>query len=498
MKKILILWIGLLLMGCQNTSNQPINNETIVNNHIATNNQVIVENDEESVEFAYDVNNRSGKFSNEDLIYFIMVDRFKDGDDSNDYFSDSSDNPNQLKSYLGGDLQGVIDELDYIKGLGATTIWLSPIVKNEPYGYHGYWAEDFYAVDPHFGDLETLKNLVTEAHNRDIKVILDYVVNHTGYNHPWTKDSAKEDWFHHNGTITNYNDQDQVENYNLAGLPDLNTENPAVKAYFFENALYWIKETGIDGMRLDTVRHVPQTFWNEFAYVIKSEYPDFFFLGEVWKNSVSYLDSYHQIGLDSITNYALFDGIDEAFRRYGDAQSLKLALLNESKFTDPDLNAIFIDNHDVSRLISRSSKYGEEYLKEALTFVMLHPSIPVIYYGTEIGLEGKNDPDNRRLMDWEINFEDNAIYSYYQTLLDIRNETRDFKNFEILEAKSSHIVIQYTNGSKKMITAYNVSEYNQSVELTLTGTYKNLLTGETVDISNITLEPITSMILMEE
>lgn len=492
MKKLTILLLSLILIGCQN--NADLNNNVTNENQNNTVNEAVVE--EKVNRLTYEVNNRSSAFSHEDLIYFVLIDRFKDGDVTNNDFSDYSSDPTELKSYLGGDLQGVIDELDYIKSLGATTIWLSPIVKNEAYGYHGYWTEDFYAVDPHFGDLDTLKRLVDEAHNKDLKVILDYVVNHTGYQHPWTKDASKTDWFHNLGTITNYNDQDQVENYNLAGLPDLNTENPAVKAYFFENALYWIRETGIDGMRLDTVRHVPQEFWNEFAYIIKSEYPDFFFLGEVWKNSVSYLDSYHALGLDSITNYALFDGLDEAFRRYGDANALKLALANESKFTDPDLNAIFIDNHDVQRLISRSSKHGEAYLKEALSFIMIHPSIPVIYYGTEIGLEGKTDPDNRKLMDWSIDFESNEIYQTYMKLLEIRKQTRAFTEFEVIESASSHIVIQYTNGDKKMITAYNVSEYEQSFNLP--GQYFNMMTGESLPSGQVILDPVTSLILMEE
>lgn len=141
------------------------------------------------------VPNASTSFSKEDLIYFVLIDRFNDGDESNNGFSDYSDSPNDLKHYLGGDLQGVIDKLDYIQGLGATTLWLSPVVDNEPFGYHGYWTQDFYKVNPHFGNMDTLKTLVEEAHKRDIKVLLDYIVNHTGYQHPWLKDPDKKTGF---------------------------------------------------------------------------------------------------------------------------------------------------------------------------------------------------------------------------------------------------------------------------------------------------------------
>lgn len=495
MKKILfILVCALMLQACE-AQNVPDNNGLLPTENDVVTVDTIQEDDDT---LAYDVPNASKDFNQEDLIYFIMIDRFKDGDTSNDNFIDNSDDPNDLKAYQGGDLQGIIDKLDYIESLGATTIWITPVTANDDYGYHGYWTSDFYDINPHFGDMATLKALVHAAHDRHMKVLLDYVVNHTGYHHPWTNDATKEDWFHNLGDITNYNDQNQVENFNLAGLPDLNTENPQVKAYFFDNALWWIRETGIDGMRLDTVRHVPQTFWNEFAYVIKSEYPDFFLLGEVWKNSTSYLESYHTLGIDSLTNYALYDGINEAFRQYGNVNQLRIALKNEEKFSNPELNAIFLDNHDVPRLISRSSKNGDAYLKEGLTFIMTHPSIPVIYYGTEIGLTGKEDPDNRKPMDWEADLEHNDIYQHYQKLLDIRRQTRDLTDFEILDSTSDYLIIRYFNDSKTMITAFNVSAYDKTIELNLEGNYRDMLKDEQTSLKTITLPAMTSGVYMEE
>lgn len=487
-KLILILCTSLLLVSCNRKAEDPITPESQPENVV------------ESL-YDYDVSNTSKNFSNDDLIYFIMIDRFADGDLTNNNFPDSSDDKENLKSYLGGDLQGVIDQLDYIKSLGATTIWLTPVVKNEPYGYHGYWTEDFYAVDPHFGDMATLQSLVNQAHEKDMKVILDYVVNHTGYQHPWTTDPDKKEWFHNNGDITNFNDVEQVENNNLAGLPDLNTENPSVKAYFFENALWWIRETGVDGMRLDTVRHVPKEFWNEFAYIIKQEYPDFYLLGEVWMNSASFLESYHELGLDALTNYSLYNGIENTFKLYGDANKLRVSLQNESKFSNPELNGVFIDNHDVSRLISRSSKHGDTYLKQSLTFVMTYPAIPIIYYGTEVGMTGKNDPDNRQFMPWESDFESLDIYNYYLKLVELRSQINGYDEIEVIASHSDYIAVKQSRDDQSMIIVYNISDRDHEINLNVSGQFKNYITNESVTLNEDTvfLSPgLSTIILLEE
>lgn len=485
MKKLLLFCCFIFLFGCGNQNNKTALNEKQT--------PPLPDQPKDNT-FEYDVAKVSSNFSGNDLIYFIMIDRFHDGDVTNNNFSDFSDDPNDLKSYKGGDFQGIIDKLDYIKSLGTTTLWLTPIVKNEPYGYHGYWTEDFYAVDPHFGDMATFKRLVDEAHKKGMKVILDYVVNHTGYNHPWTSDPDKSNWFHNRGTMTDFNDKDQVENFDLSGLPDLNTENPEVKAYFYDNALWWIKETGVDGMRLDTVRHVPQEFWNEFTYVIKQTYPDFYFLGEVWKNSASLLEEYHQTGIDGLTNYALYNGIENTFKLYGDANTLRIAINNESKFSNPEINGIFIDNHDVARLISRSSKNGQAYLEQALTFIMTYPSIPIIYYGTEIAMTGKDDPNNRQMMDFDTS---SPFFDYYQLMVALRNETRGMDQVTVLDSDKEYIVISYEDHERTLITAFNISEKDFTLDLNLEGDYYNYTNQEKIDSSKVELNGLSTLILMK-
>jgi len=449
------------------------------------------------------IDNDGGAFSHKDLIYFIMVDRFNDGDDENNKFSDSSIQVKSPRSYQGGDLQGVIEKLDYIKSLGATAIWLTPIVKNEPYGYHGYWTEDFYEVDPHFGDMDTLKLLVEEAHKKDMKIMLDYVVNHTGYQSSWLKDPDKSDWFHKEMNITDWANQDQVENGRLAGLPDLNTENPEVRQYFIENALWWINETGVDGMRLDTVRHVPKDYWIEFTQAIKAEYPDFYFLGEVWDSNPNYLESYHQTGIDGLTNYSLWDGIQKAFKRFGKASSLASVIKMERKFSDPELNGIFLDNHDNPRMMNMSFENQEDYLKLGLSFMMTYPSIPVVYYGTEIAMEGGADPDNRKFMEWDKT-ENSEVLKFYRQLADFRNnsvalETTEFK---LLKYNSNFISYERINGDKSAIVILNVSSNDHDIsidEITNDGNYKDLFTEGSYTVKDgkldLTIDPFGIVIL---
>ncbi|MTI49201.1 MAG: alpha-amlyase [Firmicutes bacterium] len=440
-------------------------------------------------------------FSQNDLIYFIMTDRFNDGDNGNDNFTDvNSDDP---KAYHGGDLKGIIDKLDYIKSLGATTIWVTPIVKNQPTGYHGYWAYDFYSVDPHLGTMDNFKKLVDEAHNKDIKVILDYVVNHTGYDSPWLKDEEKKDWFHPNREITDWANQEIVENGWLAGLPDLDQSNPKVKDFLIKNALWWIDETGIDGMRLDTVRHVPKEFWKEFATEIKKEYPDFYFLGEVWSDNTRYLELYHQSGIDGLTNYSLYEGIRNAFTRFGSTATLVNAIKKEKYFSTPELNGVFLDNHDNRRLISDGGENGKEYLKQALTFVMTYPSIPIIYYGTEIGMEGKSDPDNRRDMEWD-KVGNSEIYDFYMKLVDLRNNSPALKSkeFKLLDYDKYFISYLRKDNDSSILVVMNTLNKDKSITINLpneSSKYRDILSDNLYTVVDnqikIELEPLDILIL---
>ncbi len=379
----------------------------------------------------------SETFSSNDIIYFVLTDRFKDGSLENNSFQDVDKNAAQ--AYHGGDFVGLTQSLDYIKSLGTTAIWVTPILKNQPKGYHGYWTIDFEQIDPHLGTEAEFKTFVDEAHKKGMKVILDYIVNHTGEETPWLSDPNKKDWFHKRQNISNWSDLNEVENNWLFGLPDLNTENPEVANYLTNNAKDWIRKTGIDGMRLDTVRHVPRPFWKTFTQAVKSEFPDFYFIGEVWNDNTRYMQLYNDEGIDGLTNYSLYKGITGTFNRTGSSSSLISALEKEKFFKQPSLNGIFIDNHDNPRYLTVN---GKAYTKQALAFIMTYPAIPMIYYGTEIGMEGKGDPDNRRDMTWD-KVENNPMLDYYHTLLTLRQSESVITTGTVRAYKTSKDILVY-------------------------------------------------------
>lgn len=479
-RRILLLVISFIVVftGCQYTAKSPgVEAAKTVSVETQNNEQII------------NVSNTGGAFSSQDMIYFIMTDRFYDGDESNNQFKDV--NKNNPRAYHGGDFKGITEKLDYIKSLGATAIWITPAAENTGGGYHGYWTNDFYKVDPHLGTMEDLQNLVKEAHKRNIKVLLDYVVNHTSPASVMVKEKPA-DWFNPKKDIANWNNQEEIEKGWIYGLPDLNQNNPEVKSFFIENALWWIKQTNIDGMRLDTVKHVPKAFWNEFAGAIKAEYPDFYLLGEVWNSNPRYLEQYHRLGIDGMTDYPLFEGIRSAFTRYGKTYTLVNAIKQRDDYTNPELNGIFFDNHDNKRLITYAGENGPEYLKQALTFIMTYPSIPVIYYGTEIGMEGGDDPDNRRDMDWKA-AEDSELLSFYKKLAELRNSSMAIKsgNIELLDYDSYFFSYIREKDDKSAVVVMNLQNKQKSVTISIpteSTHYKDFLGGKTYEVKDGKLE----------
>lgn len=401
----------------------------------------------------------------DEIIYFIMIDRFNNGDTSNDYEVDVND----PAAYHGGDFQGIIDKLDYIKEMGFTAIWLTPIVKNEPKGYHGYWTEDFYQVEEHFGTLEEFKMLVQKAHEKDIKVILDLVVNHTGYQHPWLNDPEKEDWFHEEQSIISWDNQKNVEDGRLAGLPDLAQENPETRKYLLDMAKWWIEETDIDGYRLDTVKHVPKDFWEEFSREVKSVKDDFFLIGEVWHSDPTYVADYAKTGIDSFVDYPfyneatrIFSKPDQQVGKYMDA----IWRRNVSLYENPYILGNFIDNHDNKRFTRLAIEKDQDpinRLKQALTYMYTAPGIPIIYYGTEIEMDGGNDPDNRRMME----FEEHELGSYISKLGDIRKEYPALTKgeLELVVDENGLTLYKRTFDGEQLLVAINNTTEDQTITL---------------------------------
>ncbi|SDN09785.1 alpha-amylase [Psychrobacillus sp. OK028] len=401
----------------------------------------------------------------DEVIYMIMVDRFNNGDPSNDQDA----NINDPLAYHGGDFKGITEKLDYIKDMGFTAIWLTPIFENMDKGYHGYWIKDFYKTNEYFGSIEEFKKLVDEAHKRDIKVILDFVVNHVGPNHEWVNDPAKKDWFHENKSISNWNDQQEVETGWLYDLPDLNQDNPAVSKYLLDAATWWIQETDVDGYRLDTVKHVPKDFWTEFSAGVKSVKDSFFLIGEVWHDNPNVIVSYQDTGIDGFMDFSQNGSLRTAFEKSN--QSLGWLFSNNERnhklFKRPELLGQFIDNHDMQRFTNLAIQNNQDpvaRLKLALSYLYTAPGIPIIYYGTEIALDGGNDPDNRRMMNFEA---DDELIEYIKQLGAIRQQQLPLTRgeMELLVDNAGMTVYKRTYEDETIIIAINNTSEKQSVVL---------------------------------
>jgi len=379
--------------------------------------------------------NYSG-YSTDDVIYLLMPDRFADGDPTNNDSPKSKGifDRSKTRSYHGGDLQGVIDKLPYLKSLGVTAIWTTPVYDNNdkpdtkevydgaPYttGYHGYGATDFYAVDEHFGDLAKLKELVRKAHLAGFVMIQDEVVNHTGPYHVWADDPPTPTWF--NGSVKDHISNNwqkwttmnprasyQTQRSNLEGwfvniLPDLNQKDPEVEKYFIQNSLWWIAQTGYDAIRMDTLPHVPRSFWAKWAAAVHREYPKVNILGELFDGDPALL-SYFQKGhrgndgldtqIDTLFDYPLYYAVRDAFAHGKPIRKISQVLAHDWLYPKPDVLTSFLGNHDVSRFMAEPGATVDG-LKLAEAFIMTTRGTPILYYGDEFAMRGGNDPENRK------------------------------------------------------------------------------------------------------
>lgn len=410
-------------------------------------------------------------------LYFVMVDRFSNGDPSNDPPSDLRD----PRAYHGGDFKGLQGKLDYLKNLGVTTLWISPPMKNQEKGYHGYWPRDFYKVEEHFGTPQDLKELVKQAHEKGLKVIMDLVLNHTGYDHPWVKDPAYHQWFHHVGRIllpTRW----YIEHGNLAGLPDLAHENPKVASYLTDMAKFWINETGVDGFRIDAIKYINRTFLTTFVKEIQGfAGKEFLFLGEDFSGSPAHLAQYQKIGVQTLfdfpLNVSLRSAIAEkgkpwltrfrealrerrhaplletwrkATKRAGDMRAFSKVFSKDHLYVDPKLLTVFVDNHDMTRFLDEcGGRHNTEKLKLALGLIFSVRGVPSVLYGTEAGMEGGNDPDNRRDMEWGKN---PSLIQHFHQLVMIRNSSVSLRQGEQKELYADREVYAFSRTYDGIVT----------------------------------------------
>ena len=382
------------------------------------------------------------------VIYFLMIDRFNDGNPGNNDQSAGEFDPSDGTKYSGGDLAGIRQRLDYIRGLGATAVWITPPVANQWWsekkrfsGYHGYWAADFMAVDAHYGTLDEYQRLSRELHAAGMYLVQDVVVNHVGnffsYEGGWDagdparhfvldpnargrtaptqppfdrNDARKPDQreagiYHWTPDIVDFSDREQEQTWQLAGLDDLNTENPVVRAALRRSYGYWIDAVGVDGFRVDTAFHAPPPYFADFMYADDPAQPgimrvaertgrkQFHVFGEGFgidkpfdDRQMRKIDSYMQDNsgralLPGMIHFPLYGSLGDVFARGRPTAQLAYRIERTMQLhRQPHLMPTFIDNHDVDRFLAGGGQAG---LKQALLAIMTLPGIPTIYYGTE-------------------------------------------------------------------------------------------------------------------
>lgn len=358
-----------------------------------------------------------------DVLYLIMPDRFADGDTANNntplkypYTTDRAVG----HARHGGDIAGIRRHLDYIDSLGVTAIWVNPVLANDvPDGaYHGYATTDYYAIDARLGTNAEWDALVAEAHDRGIKVVMDMIFNHTGHTHPWMADKPMADWYNHpdGDVMTNFRlstihdpyvsdiDRDATVNgWFVIGMPDLNQRNPHLMKYLTQNSIYWIEQSGIDGIRMDTYPYADERAMARWIADVEREYPDFNIVGECWYGTEGG-EAYWQRGsyvnpvnpnLKTVMDFKLSIDAPKAFAEetgpYGGGfNTIYDHLSLDYLFPDPQHILTFLDNHDTDRFL-RDDPDDLATWKQAQTLLLTSRGIPQIYYGTEILMSGTRE-----------------------------------------------------------------------------------------------------------
>lgn len=434
---------------------------------------------EDGTKFSYELKSRSkmqnakvhqGVRSN-DLIYLIMPDRFVNADPSNDQFPDLRDkvvDRNDPVSRHGGDLAGVTQKLDYLKDLGVTSIWMTPVLENDmpkmqegPWlmsGYHGYWITNHYKVDKRFGGNDAYKKMIDIAHEKGLKVIQDAVYNHVGAYHHTVLDLPMKDWLNQWPTYTGANHREElftdpyasseekkimIGGWFVPHLPDLNLANPYCAKFVIQSNIWSTEEFGIDGWRVDTYKYCDEKFLNEINHALLKEYPTLTVFGEAWTNTVpasayfteNNIDAPFKHKIKGVTDFplnsAMYSAINDNFGWTDGITKLYMTLSQDFLYKNPYTNCIFLDNHDMNRFYSMVGENLSKY-KMGLGLLLTLRGIPQIYYGTEVLMKNYKDPNDAAVRkDFPGGWQTDSINKFNPNAL-TANETEAFNYFKKL------------------------------------------------------------------
>ena len=380
-------------------------------------------------------------FTNDDVIYMLMPDRFAQGQGHNPQVKGMrtyKEDRTQPSLRHGGDLNGIREHLDYFCDLGVTALWLTPVLENDSpddakgYStYHGYATTNYYRVDPRFGTNDDYRRLCEEAHAKGLKVVMDMIFNHSGFEHPWTKDMPSKDWLNlpdwlkeSNGTsepegtsfqqtsykLTPVKDpyaskvdlKETVDGWFVPTMPDLNQRNPHLMRYLIQNSKWWIETVGIDGIRMDTYPYADAKAMAQWMKELDEEYPNFNTVGETWVTEPAYTASWQKGSklskensyLKTVMDFSFFDKLSQAKNEETDPwwnglNRLYNSFVYDYLYENPDNVMAFIDNHDTDRFLGNGR--DTLMLKQALALLLTVRRIPQLYYGTEILMNGTKE-----------------------------------------------------------------------------------------------------------
>ena len=423
--------------------------------------------------------NRAPEWVRDAIFYQIMVDRFDnstaDNDDKNALTWGSAPT---LDSWMGGDLNGIRKRWDYLTDLGVTALYLTPIFTCK--SYHGYDTLNYYKVDPRFGTNEDLKSLVSEAHERGIRVMLDGVFNHVDRGFFAFKDMLKNqekskyrDWFHiEEFPVAVKRGQDHYAHWaGMASMPKLNVLNPETQAYLLEVARYWIREADIDGWRLDAAMEMEHDFIKAFRSAVREVKRDLYIMGEVWTEAQPYLGGDE---CDGTMNYPLrgmiLDFVANNTKLPSDMDASLCHIIETYPLYTADAMLNFLSSHDIERLHDRCGgdplKVGQSVLLQ-MTFL----GAPCLYYGDEISLDGGKDPENRKVILWDNSGWNIGLRDFYKRLIWLRREKDCFRlgTYKSVLVSDEQKLFGYAKIAEdtQALVLFNVSDEAQTAELSL-------------------------------
>lgn len=498
-----------------------------------------------AVSYSYVLNSRDKSLkaqgvTNKDFVYLIMPDRFANGDKSNDVIKGMTETSlNRDSMYLrhGGDLQGIINKLDYLQDLGVTTVWLNPVLENNQpkTSYHGYANTENYRIDRRYGTNQQYKLLTDELHKRGMKMMKDLVHNHIGTEHWTIKDMPSKDWVHQWPAFTRTTYKDQVlfdphaskadkkqmtDGWFDKHMPDVNQDNPFVRNYFTQSHIWWIEYAGVDGYRLDTYAYNDAAYMAEWAKAITAEYPHFTFFGETWVQGLpnqAYFTEGNTVnqgfdtGLQSVTDFQSLWAINEALNgKFGwndGVNKLYTTIASDFLYKDPTKLVVFLDNHDLPRFFSVVNEDFKKY-KMGIAWLLTTRGIPQFYYGDEILMKGLTNPDGLVRLDfkggWAGDKEDkftasgrnqaeNEAFNYVKKLANYRKgssalqtgklmqfvpENGVYVYFRYDEAKTVMIVMNTNDTDVKLETARFAERIKDSKKAV------NVISDETVKLTD--------------